>query len=68
MTSTCLYAYVSDCYKPQTPESAVLLNFSRGLSFCIGFFGIPFVNRIGFTGPGPPSRSSSYFSRFPFSG
>jgi len=48
MASTCLYAYVSDCYKPQTPESAVLMNLSRGLSFVIGFFGLPFANKIGY--------------------
>ncbi|KAF9065162.1 hypothetical protein BDP27DRAFT_75915 [Rhodocollybia butyracea] len=28
--STCLYSYVNECYKPQTK---VLFNFSRGLSF-----------------------------------
>ncbi|KAF8069947.1 major facilitator superfamily domain-containing protein [Lyophyllum atratum] len=48
ITSTCLYAYVSDCYKPQTPESAVLMNLGRGLSFVIGFFGLPFAERIGY--------------------
>ena len=48
VTSTCLYAYVSDCYRPQTPESAILLNFSRGLSFVVGFFWLPMVDQIGF--------------------
>ncbi|KAJ7468711.1 major facilitator superfamily domain-containing protein [Mycena latifolia] len=35
--STCLYAYISDCYKPQTPETGVLFNLGRGLSFFIPF-------------------------------
>ncbi|OCL02087.1 MFS general substrate transporter [Glonium stellatum] len=48
ITSTCLYAYVSDCYRAQTPESAVLMNFGRGLSFVIGFFWLPAVNSIGY--------------------
>jgi len=48
ITSTCLYSYVSDCYRPQTPESAILLNFSRGLSFVVGFFWFPMVEKIGF--------------------
>ncbi|KAI0136312.1 major facilitator superfamily domain-containing protein [Xylariales sp. AK1849] len=48
ITSTCLYAYISDCYRPQTPESAVLMNLSRGLSFVIGFFWLPMVNEIGY--------------------
>ncbi|GLB45032.1 putative sugar (and other) transporter [Lyophyllum shimeji] len=48
ITSTCLYSYVSDCYKPQTPESAVLMNLGRGLSFVIGFFGLPYAERVGY--------------------
>lgn len=48
ITSTCLYAYVSDCYRPQTPESAVLMNLSRGISFVIGFFWSPMVEEIGY--------------------
>ncbi|EPE04869.1 mfs general substrate transporter [Ophiostoma piceae UAMH 11346] len=48
ITSTCLYAYLSDCYRPQTPESAVLMNFSRGISFVIGFFWPAMVAKIGY--------------------
>lgn len=48
MTSTCLYAYVSDCYKPQTPESGNIFNLSRGLSFNIGFWAIPFGRAVGY--------------------
>ncbi|OAA58653.1 Major facilitator superfamily domain protein [Niveomyces insectorum RCEF 264] len=48
ISSTCLYAYCSDCYRPQTPESGVLMNLSRGLSFVIGFFWSPMVERIGY--------------------
>jgi len=48
IASTCLYAYISDCYKPQTPESGVLLNLSRGLSFVVGYFALPFAAKVGF--------------------
>ncbi|KAG9248343.1 major facilitator superfamily domain-containing protein [Calycina marina] len=48
IASTCLYAYVSDCYKPQTPESGVLFNLSRGLSFFVGYFALPYADSAGF--------------------
>lgn len=48
IASTCLYAYVSDCYKPQTPESGVLFNLSRGLSFVVGYFALPFAEETGY--------------------
>jgi hypothetical protein len=48
IASTCLYAYVSDCYKPQTPESGVLFNLSRGLSFVVGYFALPFADQVGY--------------------
>lgn len=48
IASTTLYAYVSDCYKPQTPETGVLFNLSRGLSFVIGYFALPFADKAGF--------------------
>ena len=48
VTSTCLYAYMSDCYRPQTPESAVLMNLGRGLSFVVGFFWPAMVAEIGY--------------------
>ncbi|KAF9061182.1 major facilitator superfamily domain-containing protein [Rhodocollybia butyracea] len=46
--STCLYAYISDCYKPQTPETGVLFNLARGLSFFIPFVATPLANRISY--------------------
>lgn len=49
IASTTLYAYVSDCYKPQTPETGVLFNLSRGLSFVVGYFVYPLVDTIGYT-------------------
>ncbi|KAH8815455.1 major facilitator superfamily domain-containing protein [Xylogone sp. PMI_703] len=48
IASTCLYAYISDCYKAQSSESGVLFNLSRGLSFCVGFFAIPYAEKVGF--------------------
>lgn len=48
IASTTLYAYVSDCYKPQTPESGVLFNLSRGISFVVGFFALPFAAEVGY--------------------
>ncbi|KAF9065129.1 major facilitator superfamily domain-containing protein [Rhodocollybia butyracea] len=46
--STCLYSYISDCYKPQTPETGVLFNLSRGLSFFIPFVATPLSNKISY--------------------
>jgi len=48
IASTTLYAYVSDCYKPQTPESGVLFNLSRGISFVVGYFALPFAAEVGY--------------------
>jgi hypothetical protein len=48
ISSTTLYAYVSDCYKPQTPESGVLFNLGRGLSFIVGYFALPFAAAVGY--------------------
>lgn len=48
MASTCLYAYVSDCYKPQTMESGVLFNMGRGIAFVVGYFAIPFARASGY--------------------
>ncbi|KAJ7931296.1 major facilitator superfamily domain-containing protein [Mycena leptocephala] len=46
--STCLYAYISDCYKPQTPETGVLFNLGRGLSFFIPFVATRLANEISY--------------------
>ncbi|KAJ7083037.1 major facilitator superfamily domain-containing protein [Mycena crocata] len=46
--STCLYAYISDCYKPQTPETGVLFNLGRGLSFFIPFIATRLANDISY--------------------
>lgn len=46
--STCLYAYISDCYKPQTPETGVLFNFGRGLSFFIPFVATRLAGSISY--------------------
>ncbi|KAG0651041.1 Efflux pump vrtL [Hyphodiscus hymeniophilus] len=48
IASTTLYAYISDCYKPQTPESGVLFNLSRGLSFVVGYFALPYAAEVGY--------------------
>ncbi|GAB7352450.1 hypothetical protein MBLNU459_g2861t1 [Dothideomycetes sp. NU459] len=42
--STNTYAYVTDCYKPQSAEISTLLNFGRQIfSFTLGFYMIPFA-------------------------
>ncbi|KAF7945046.1 hypothetical protein EAE96_009829 [Botrytis aclada] len=46
--STTLYFYISDCYKPQTPETGILFNLSRGLSFVVGYFALPLAESIGY--------------------
>ncbi|MCJ1379825.1 hypothetical protein MMC17_002928 [Xylographa soralifera] len=44
IVSTNVYAYVTDCYKPQSAEVSTLLNFARQtFSFTIGFYAIPFA-------------------------
>ena len=48
IASTCLYAYISDCYKPQSPESGVLFNLGRGLSFVVGYFALPYAAEAGY--------------------
>ncbi|KAH7363799.1 major facilitator superfamily domain-containing protein [Rhexocercosporidium sp. MPI-PUGE-AT-0058] len=48
IASTTLYAYTSDCYKPQTPESGTVFNLSRGLSFVVGYFALPFAAAVGY--------------------
>jgi predicted MFS family arabinose efflux permease len=46
IASTCLYAYISDCYNPQTPEAGVLFNFGSGLAFFIPFVATRLANKI----------------------
>ncbi|KAJ7590079.1 MFS general substrate transporter [Mycena floridula] len=47
--STVLYAYCSDCYKPQTPEVAQIFNFGRQtVGMTVGFWAIPFGDKIGY--------------------
>ncbi|KAF7366945.1 MFS general substrate transporter [Mycena sanguinolenta] len=47
--STVIYSYNADCYKPQTPEIAQVLNFGRQtLGMTAGFWAIPLGDKIGF--------------------
>ncbi|THV52413.1 hypothetical protein BGAL_0080g00010 [Botrytis galanthina] len=46
--STTLYSYISDCYKSQPPETGILFNLSRGLSFVVGYFALPLAESIGY--------------------
>ncbi|KAF7921483.1 uncharacterized protein EAE97_011272 [Botrytis byssoidea] len=46
--STTLYSYISDCYKPQTPETGILFNISRESSFLVGYFALPLAESIGY--------------------
>lgn len=42
--STNVFAYVTDCYKPQSAEISTLLNFGRQVfSFTLGFYMIPWA-------------------------
>ncbi|KAL9106505.1 MAG: hypothetical protein Q9227_008484 [Pyrenula ochraceoflavens] len=44
IVSTNIYAYLTDCYKPQASEISTLLNFGRQVfSFTLGFYMIPFA-------------------------
>ena len=47
--STNIFAYVTDCYKPQSAEISTLLNFGRQtFSFTLGFYMIPFAEATTF--------------------
>ncbi|KAJ7504240.1 MFS general substrate transporter [Mycena galericulata] len=47
--STVLYSYNADCYKPQTPEIAQVMNFGRQtVGMTTGFWAIALGNKIGF--------------------
>ena len=47
--STNVFAYITDCYKPQSAEISTLLNFGRQtFSFTLGFYMIPFAEKTTF--------------------
>ncbi|KAJ7759138.1 MFS general substrate transporter [Mycena metata] len=47
--STVIYSYNTDCYKPQTPEVAQVLNFGRQtVGMTAGFWTIPLGDKIGY--------------------
>ncbi|KAJ7477324.1 MFS general substrate transporter [Mycena galericulata] len=47
--STVLYSYNADCYKPQTPEIAQVMNFGRQtVGMTAGFWAIALGDKIGF--------------------
>ncbi|KAJ7224103.1 MFS general substrate transporter [Mycena pura] len=47
--STVCYSYNADCYRPQTPEMAQVMNFARQMfGMTTGFWAIPMGNKIGF--------------------
>ncbi|KAI9653884.1 MAG: hypothetical protein M1821_006915 [Bathelium mastoideum] len=47
--STNTFAYITDCYKPQSAEISTLLNFGRQtFSFTLGFYMLPFAHRTTF--------------------
>lgn len=44
--STNIFAYMTDCYKPQSAEISTLLNFGRQtFSFTLAFYCVPFAER-----------------------
>ncbi|TVY37770.1 Efflux pump vrtL, partial [Lachnellula cervina] len=50
ITTTTLYTYTADAHAPSTPESGTLFNLSRGLSFVVGFFALPYAEKVGYLG------------------
>ena len=49
LISTVTYAYLGDCYKPQSAEISCLFNFARQtFSFIIPFYQIPFAMKVGY--------------------
>ncbi|QKX54959.1 uncharacterized protein TRUGW13939_02049 [Talaromyces rugulosus] len=48
IATTTIYAYLTDCYKPQSAEISTILNLFRQIFSClISFYAIPFADRIG---------------------
>jgi len=49
VATTVVYAYTTDCYKPQSAEISTVLNTFRSIfSALISFYAIPLGNRIKF--------------------
>ncbi|EMC98470.1 hypothetical protein BAUCODRAFT_32515 [Baudoinia panamericana UAMH 10762] len=47
--STNIFAYCTDCYKPQSAEISTLLNFGRQtFSFTLGFYMVPFAHATSY--------------------
>ncbi|KAJ5818036.1 hypothetical protein N7474_003627 [Penicillium riverlandense] len=48
ITTTTIYAYATDCYKPQSVEISTIFNAFRQIFSClISFYALPFGERIG---------------------
>ncbi|KIW74639.1 hypothetical protein Z517_11409 [Fonsecaea pedrosoi CBS 271.37] len=48
ISTTVVYTYTAECYKPQSPEIGSLLNFARQIfSFAMGFYAIPWAEESG---------------------
>jgi hypothetical protein len=46
---TLRYAYCTDCYKPHAAEVSTMINLSwQVYTFTIGFYALPFSNRVGY--------------------
>ncbi|TVY32332.1 putative transporter [Lachnellula occidentalis] len=50
ITSTTLYTYTTDAHPSLAPSSGTLFNLSRGLSFIVGFFALPYAESVGYMG------------------
>jgi hypothetical protein len=49
IVSTSIFAYATDCYRPQAAEISTLLNFGRQtLSFTLGFYMLPFAEKTSY--------------------
>lgn len=49
--TTLTYAYCTDCYKPQAAEISTLINLFRQIfAFCIGWYALPFGEKVGYGG------------------
>ncbi|KAK6379903.1 hypothetical protein LTS17_005977 [Exophiala oligosperma] len=47
--ATMIYAYATDCYKPQAPEVGVVINLYKSVfAFTIGFYAVPFGEKAGY--------------------
>jgi hypothetical protein len=64
--TTLTYSYCSDCYKPQAAEVSTMINLFRFVfAFTIGFYALPFGDRVGFGGAWGTLAAANFLTWLP---